>query len=61
MRAEDLHEKFGGTTKGIAVRGTKEPNKLKAKGLTGKSKAGWWEEEGGVAPAGAAAAPAPAP
>lgn len=55
---EDLHEKFGGTTKGIAVRGTKEANKLKAKGLTSKAKAGWWEEgeEGKEAPAAAAAA-----
>jgi hypothetical protein len=55
---EDLHEKFGGTTKGIAVRGTKEFNKLQAKGLTGKAKAGWWEEEEeGKAKAAAAGAP----
>ncbi len=55
---EDLHEKFGGTTMGIAVRGSREPNKLKAKGLTGKSKPGWWEEEEA---AGAAARAPPKP
>jgi hypothetical protein len=50
--AEDVHAKYGGTTMGIAVRGSKDENKLKAKGLTKKSKEQWWEEEGKAAGAG---------
>ena len=44
--AEDVHAKYGGTTQGVAVRGSKDENKLKAKGLLKKSKEQWWEEEG---------------